>query len=150
MDKENGLEFKTRKLTLAYWAAIPLMFTALLIYIILKENVENRTILIVLYACMVIFFSANSIWLIKVPLISLKDNRLIISSLIFFRKVLPVDRICNLSQGYWYFLIRTSDSDSVRFPNNWLTRSERMQLEDLLLQIVQNNQSKADSLKPDP
>jgi hypothetical protein len=149
MDRETGWEFRTRKLILAYWAVVPFMFILLLIYIILKDNVENRTMYIVLNACAVVFFSANSLWLLKVPIISMRDNRIAISNLLFLRKILRVEFISSVSFKRRISLIVLSNGDSVRFPMSWLDKSEQTQLRSCLLQIVQNNQVREGLLKPD-
>lgn len=146
---ETGWEFRTKKSMLAYGVVTPFMFMLLLIYIILKDNVDNRTMYIVLNACAVIFFSANSLWLFKVPIISMRDNRIVISNLLFYRKVLRAEFISSVSFKRRFSLIALSNGGLVRFPMFWLDKSEQTQLKSCLLQIVQNNQVGKDSSDPD-
>ncbi len=149
MDKETSWELRTRKLILAYWAAVPFMFIGLLMYIVLKDNVYNRTSYIISDSCVFAFFSANIIWLLKVPLISLKDNNLFISPLLFFRKTIKTELIASVSFKRRTALIRSSTGGSVRFPMSWLDTSGQAQLKSRLLEIVQSNQARVGPLEPE-
>ena len=149
MDKETGWEFRTRKLILAYWAAVPFMFIGLIIYIVLKGNAYNRTSYIVVESCALAFFSAYIIWLLKVPLISLKDNNLVISNMLFFRKTIKTELITSVSFKHRTALIRSSTGGSVRFLMFWLDPSGQAQLKTHLLEIVKNNKAGVGRLEPD-
>lgn len=140
MDKEPSWRFGTKKFLLVYFALIPLMFLALLIYIALKDGLKHRTMYVVLYACLVALFSANFRWVLKFPLISLRDNKIVISTGLLLRKVLQVEYISSVSLKYKHALIKLSNGDSVRFPMFWLDAVEQVQLENLLREIVQDNQ----------
>lgn len=143
MSEETTWRFGTRKSLLVYWAVIPFMFLGLLMYVILKDSLENKLMYIVLYACMIALASANFLWLLKFPLIRLRDNKIVISPLLFTRKVLHVEYITSVSPKHWHTLIKLSNGDSVRFPTSWLVAAQRVQLESLLQQIVRNNQDRA-------
>lgn len=149
MNEGITYDFKARKLYLVICASFSLMPLSSLIFWTLDDNTVGKNFLVVFAACFVVYFLINFLWILKSPLISLRESKLAINVLFPIRKVIDTKNLSMVSIKSRYILIRLYNGNPVRLPTQWLDAAERMELEDLLLQIVQRNQDKASSVQSD-